>query len=465
MFNEKMNTYLFYGLLGIVVYILIYNILFYNPILGYDALAHNAYVDYLAMYLPKTFNLPDQINTREFFNPPIGYIVPSVAQVICRNIIDSIDYVRDCKPVYGVATQIFQSVLYVVTIFINLYTLKIINNSKKIVNFSYLILISILAVNYRTISMIRGEPYIIFFLSLFLLLIQKAKILEFEFSYKQIIFCGIVIGGIALSRQWGFLLFPPLIILIFSKETINKFKYIKFWTLSGLLGFIMSGWFYIRLYLNYGTFTAFNMNSNGFSLTNQPLSFYFPSLENISHLFSKPIRPYLDNQFLSILYSDLWGDYWGYFVFTSRFLDFGRGQELIGDYLGRVNLVSLFAFLIIIYLYVKANNTNKNKFILKYINLAVLSSFIGYLIFTISYPVDSGDTIKATYIIQLFHLIVFMASIHLEKLKRSNEKFYNILTVTLGLVFVHNFQTYLSHFPQNFYESYINDILLNLIVH
>ena len=163
MFNEKMNTYLFYGLLGIVVYILIYNILFYNPILGYDALAHNAYVDYLAMYLPKTFNLPDQINTREFFNPPIGYIVPSVAQVICRNIIDSIDYVRDCKPVYGVATQIFQSVLYVVTIFINLYTLKIINNSKKIVNFSYLILISILAVNYRTISMIRGEPYIIFF--------------------------------------------------------------------------------------------------------------------------------------------------------------------------------------------------------------------------------------------------------------------------------------------------------------
>ena len=52
----------------------------------------------------------------------------------------------------------------------------------------------------------------------------------------------------------------------------------------------------------------------------------------MSILFTKPIRPFLDNQFLTILYSDLWGDYWGYFSFTSRYLDIGRDQLMIGDF-------------------------------------------------------------------------------------------------------------------------------------
>ena len=39
------------------------------------------------------------------------------------------------------------------------------NKSKSIWNFGYFLMISILSVNYRSISMIRGEVYIIFFLS------------------------------------------------------------------------------------------------------------------------------------------------------------------------------------------------------------------------------------------------------------------------------------------------------------
>ena len=55
----------------------------------------------------------------------------------------------------------------------------------------------------------------------------------------------------------------------------------------------------------------------------------FSNLSQPQYLFSKPIRPNLDNQFFSIIYSDLWGDYWGYFIFTSRFLDIGRNQPNI----------------------------------------------------------------------------------------------------------------------------------------
>ena len=58
------------------LYILIYNILHFNPILGYDAEAHFNYVDYLSRYLPYELRLPSSNETREFFNPPLGYLIP-----------------------------------------------------------------------------------------------------------------------------------------------------------------------------------------------------------------------------------------------------------------------------------------------------------------------------------------------------------------------------------------------------
>ena len=160
----KFEKSLFFTLIFIIIFILTYNILHYTPLLGYDAEAHINYVDHLSRYLPKKIDLPSDEETREFFNPPLAYLVPSLAQVICRNTIESFDFLADCRPIYAKATQIFQSILYLLTIFFNLLLLlKKFNNQKSIINVGYLLLVSLLAANYRTISMIRGEPYILFF--------------------------------------------------------------------------------------------------------------------------------------------------------------------------------------------------------------------------------------------------------------------------------------------------------------
>ena len=169
------------------------------------------------------------------------------------------------------------------------------------------------------------------------------------------------------------------------------------------------------------------------------------------YLFSKPIRPYLDNQFLSILYSDLWGDYWGYFTFTSRFLDIGRGQLSIGDYLARVNLISIITSTVIIIFCYFSYKKYKSIFLVKYINSALITSFVGYLLFTIAYPNSTGDTIKSTYIIQAFHLMVFLASIYFNDLKKTNKKVFNLTLIIFVVIYFHNFQTYLSHFPFNYF--------------
>lgn len=433
------------------IYILIYNIFHYSPILGYDAEAHFEYVNFVAMYLPEKFSLPLEDNTREYFSPPIGYLFPAVAQVVCRNVINSVNYMADCQPLYAKATQIFQSILYIFTLFINLYTLKLFNKSKSLINVSYLILVSLLAVNYRTISMIRGEPYILFFMSIFLLLIYKAELNGFKINFKYISSLGIVIALLALSRQWAFLLFLPIILLAINPKFKFRQRHFKFWLISSCIGAAGSSWFYLNLFFNYGSFTTFNQSRTPFSFKNLPLDFFLPTLEQLTYLFSKPIRPYLDNNFLSILYADLWGDYWGYFTFTSRYLDIGRGQAYIGDYLGRVSLVSLFPTLLIFVFCTLTFKNFKESYFIKYLVISIFVSVFGYLVFTLSYPDGGGDTIKASYIIQLFHLLVFMGSIYFYKLKSINLKVYNTIFTLLVIVYIHNFQTYLSHFPINFY--------------
>ena len=448
----KLERLIFFLITSSVGYILIYNFYHYSPILGYDAEAHYTYVDYISRYLPRSIKLPTSLDTREFFNPPLGYFIPAMSQVVCRNIIESENFLRDCRPVYGSIAQIFQSLMYIITIYINLLTLKMFNNSKSILNLSYLIMVSLLAVNYRTVSMIRGEPYILFFMSIFLYLIFKIENQDFVTQKKDILFLGLIIAGIALSRQWGFLLFPPLIIMLFTKNIKNKINYLKTWVPSALIGFLLSGWFYINLYIKSGSFTAFNMESSKFSIFNQPLGFYIPTSENLRYLFYKPIRPHLDNQFITTLFADLWGDYWGYFSFTSGYLSIGRDQLAIGDYFARVNIISIFTTLFILTLYVISYRKNKQSFLVRYINLAVIVSFVGYIVFLISYPVGNGDTIKATYIIQMFHLIVFLASIKFEKLKSENLKIYNLIIFAFLIIYIHNFQTFLSHFPATLFN-------------
>ena len=45
---------------------------------------------------------------------------------------------------------------------------------------------------------------------------------------------------------------------------------------------------------------------------------------------------------------------------------------------------------------------------------------------------------KATYVIQLFHLMVFMCFDYLNELKKKNERVYNMIFILLFLIYLHN---------------------------
>ena len=133
--------------------------------------------------------------------------------------------------------------------------------------------------------------------------------------------------------------------------------------------------------------------------------------------------------------------------------DFGRNQETIGSYLGRINLLSLlptyiylFGFFVSFKLLNKKNR-NQNDIFKILIQLGVIFTFIGYLWFTIRYPAKpSGDSIKATYMIQLFHLIAFLGLDVLESFKNKSYQKYILFIASLIIVYFHNLPAMITHY-------------------
>ena len=444
---KDFDKYFFVVILISTISVLIYNIINYQIFFGYDADAHIRYVNALAMYLPRTFRLPLSYETYEYFSPPVGYIFPAFIQIVCRNLANAENLVTHCVPIYGKFTQAFQSLIFLITIYFYMKSVNIYLNINKKFSFSVLLMISILTVNYRTISMIRGEPYILFFLSIILYLFLKFTKSEYRFSKKNMVLFGICLGLMGLSRQWGLLIFPAFFAVFFSVEKKHKNNYFKFLVIVFFIALIIISPFFLSLYNNYGSITSFNKDSYGFDLRNQPLNFYNPVNQDSLNVFVKPIRGNFDNQVLPILYSDLWGDYWGYFAFTSNYLEQGRNQKSIGDYFARVNLVSTIPTIILIIGFLNLKNNKTNKIFNRWIKYSILFSFLGYMWFLISYPeIPSGDTIKSTYIIQLFHLLSITAAIYLENLKILDRKKYNLLMFFLVAIYFHNLPAMLSHF-------------------
>lgn len=454
--NSKINTFfkenfynLYFSLLFIsFLFILIYNILHYDPILGYDAEAHYAYIDSLSRYLPREIRIPIASETREFFNPPLAYIFPSAIQIICRNFSTSQNLLESCKPIYGNLTQIFQTIIYILSILINLLTLKIINKKKfNSFSISYLLLSMLLAVNYRSISMIRGEPYILLFLSFLIFQLVKLENNNFNFTYFDQIKLGFIIGLLALSRQWAFLLFPALFFISIKLDKKNSINYLKKIFTSFFIGFLISGWFYIYNFIKYKSFIPFNIDKTEFNYITSILNLF--SLKNTSlNIFVNPIRPVFNNQFFPIFYSDTWGDYWGYFVFTSRFLEIGKDQDIIGQILGRANLLNVFTTLLIIIGFFYRYKFVREKLTILFIRYSIIFSFIGFIWFVLNYPTSSGDTIKAVYFVQVLNLMIFLTAIFIDNIK--NKRIYSLIIISLTIIFVLNFPTYLSKFPIGF---------------
>ncbi|HVP20751.1 MAG TPA: hypothetical protein VMS73_02705 [Anaerolineaceae bacterium] len=426
------------------------NSIVHHPKIGYDVTEHLTYVQILP------YRLPGPTDTSEYFSAPLPYLLPSLFDKVC-----AYSQWTDCRGLDGKFMQILNFLLSIGITVLFWRIAEILRPGSDVFKVSLFAMLGILTVYYKTFSQARGEPYVAFFTVLVLFLILKYLKNPVGLGWKNGLKLGVVLGLLILSRQWGFFVFPAialLVVLVFIKDKPAGRRLGGVFLVSLPVALVVGGWFYLHLYFSYGSMTAFNRSSAGFSFSNQPSSFYTSTgLKNFV-LFKTPVRQNFDGTMLPIFYSDTWGDYWGYFSFIRNdVLNYkANGAEMI-PYLGRVNLVSLFpTFILLAGLAIGAvallNTIRRREFefepmALAFLFLLVFTSWAGFLWFLIAYPFVPGEiNDKASYMIQVFMAIPVLAAFFLERILAWKRVVYNLGLVGLLLVFVHNFPALVTHF-------------------
>jgi len=123
--EKALNFYIFFVLLSSIIYLLIYNLLHYDQIFGYDGEAHHDYVqNFLNIYLYNN-DQPSSIFTREFFSPPLPYVFPTIINELCKRYVEIENLFESCREIYSYGTIFFQSILYLLTLFVYLKIVKL----------------------------------------------------------------------------------------------------------------------------------------------------------------------------------------------------------------------------------------------------------------------------------------------------------------------------------------------------
>jgi F0F1-type ATP synthase membrane subunit a len=76
----------------------------------------------------------------------------------------------------------------------------------------------------------------------------------------------------------------------------------------------------------------------------------------------------------------------------------------------------------------------------------ILSTLIGYLWFLIQYPSPDGDTIKATYVLQIFPFMALLIGSVGARLSESNSRIYPFIFSLFVFTFVHNLGSLFSRY-------------------
>ncbi|MEM7769109.1 MAG: hypothetical protein AAF327_01200 [Cyanobacteria bacterium P01_A01_bin.37] len=464
----------------LLIYSVINGLVFFNAwhhdsAIGYDAYAHTDYIEAFAQ-----LRLVTPEDSYEFFSPPLPYVIPAWAIAFGNVTVERAEKIA----------QLFNVLL---SLGLTYFLLKICDrvHSSAALKLGTLMSLGLLPVYYKTFAYVRGEPYVAFFavvaiyLTLLIFQLHRATL-----GYAVLL--GITLGALALSRQWGILLYPALGLFMLWQGWIYRFHvwpFARAIAIISVITFLVSSWFYLGLRSEYGQATAFNrVPQEQFSFQNQPASFYFDL--SVDEILTDPIRGNFPNRFFPIFYSEIWGDYWGYFSVygkDTRTNEYVAGLTLsntlqensgipdwletnrlsIAPYLGRVNGISLFPTAIMVLSVVFSSITvirrlrtnpmangkdaiqsRHQRDTLLLLLLAIATSLGGYAWFLIMYPnLGKGDTIKATYTLQVFPLLSILTGYLLFQLKTWKPMLFFLVLFLWAGIWVHNLPSMVTHYP------------------
>jgi 4-amino-4-deoxy-L-arabinose transferase-like glycosyltransferase len=424
--------------------VLFWNAVTHEPTQMYDWWRHESYVRTVVQKL----RLPLRSESDMFYVPPLPYL-PTIALRLVVNrgkpeVRAWIGAVTHLDRISLVANLVFTSLLGLLSLLLVVLICR-----RWIPNWEWAPAAALLVIGaspafYRTFGMLRGEPYLFFFVCLALyayMQVWDASARAFWWWMGALV---VAMVGAPLSRQFG--IFVPLGLLV-STVVVGALQKRKWSTAKRILGGILAGlvlgyWFYLPATDRNGLATYMIRGVSWFQAPfSQPASFY--SVFSFLEVFQSPRFPSFLNQFFPVLYSDWWGDYLGYFNRAST------------EYIARMCLFAVpvtYAGIIAFFAqtrksFVTDESTAGAGLVLRIACLAIgWLTLAGYWVYVHKYPfVTYGENLKATYILSIAPPIALLLVNYLSVFKR----FRNAACLFCLLLFAHNYPAAFTAFPKH----------------
>ena len=436
-----------WGLIGL--FVAVNGLVLLNAVLhvwrvGYDADRHLDYIRALAMgRLPLG---------RDFFDPPLYYILPAA--------------IRAAGAPMAVAAKSAQLINVACSVAVTYGLLRLCDLTRAgdlLLKTVALGLLGMLPVYYKTFAFVRPEPLLA---ALTVLATYQVARLALGGSAGPgpLTLLGLVLGLMLLTRQQG--LFLALGATAFLAGALRRRSGTRAAVVAvavvAATALATSGWYYLHLARGvHGTPAAFNRPLQHFALSNKPLEFYVGL--GLPDVFRDPVRPAFDRQVLPKFYSELWGDHsWYFLVYKGIRMPDGRvvpltNRPTMGPYLGRVNVVSLLPSAVLLAgialgggrlwrLLRRRDRAEAATVTLALAHLLVAVSVAAYGVFLVVVPEKDGDTIKASYLVQLAPLVALLAAEPLRRLRDRSPRGFAFLVGALVLVGLHNSGAYVTRY-------------------
>jgi hypothetical protein len=381
--------------LGVVGAIAVASAVTFPDGLGYDALAHRTYADLLVHH----GHIPSPSESQEFHTPPGFYAVAGAAEAVASGLgaTDPWQVARALNVAWVLGAAI-----------LTLLIARELFPRDRLLQVAALAFAGLVPVVLKLAAMLHPETLSLFASTLALYLAVRTLVRR-SYGWRAAVVLGVALGAAQLVRGANLWL-VPVVLAGFAAAALGDAEGRRRVVSSALVVLaataVVAGPWYVRQTVEYSNPVAFNRPAPDVPLwRRRPLSFYTGL--GLPQSIDDPTRPQFVNELIPTLYSEIWGDYFGYFAWTTAAsgttpvpLDPTGLKELKAqNVLGLVpTLLATGGVLGLLWASLRRGLRRADPGLLV-IALLPIVGLLGFLLFTVTYPSGDGDVIKAAYVL------------------------------------------------------------------
>jgi hypothetical protein len=376
------------SLLAILVAIASWNEYEVRHYAGYDFADHYAYAKELAY----TGHIPSPSESGEYYTPPLFYAVFGAAMRIAWHFGAS----RPDKVARALNVPLLLGTAVLV-----LLLARMLWPARRRLHLAALGFFVFLPVAMKMASMFHPE-LLSLFLSTLALTIAVRMLTREDYRGRTAIALGVALGAAQLVRAftlWTFVAVVAALVVAALVRAADRRRILVATGIAVAATAVVTAPWYIRQAVHYSNPVFDRPTVQAPLWRRRPLSFY--TALGLPQVLDDPVRPSFTNDAIPTVYDEVWGDYFGAYLWGAGGpVPPATHRQLVDQaYIGL--LPTAFALVGLIGLIVVSvrRRVLRDRPAQLLVPLLAVAGLVGFLYFTVSYPTSDGNVIKASYML------------------------------------------------------------------